>query len=85
MPTTPVALPSLCVLHAFHPSLGRRGLWPSLASPPRDSGGAVSPQSVCWEGGKHPRVLELTSPRIPGQSWGTRSLLTGPDKGHKTT
>lgn len=79
------SLSPLCGLHVCHPNWGRRRLWPSQASPPDDSGGSVSTQSLCWKGGKCPRVLELASCHALGQSWGTRSLLTGPGKGHRAT
>lgn len=79
------SLSPLCGLHVCHPDRGSRWLWPSQASPPGDSGGSVSTQNLCWKGGKCPRVLELASSPALGRSWGTRSLLTGPGKGHRAT
>lgn len=79
------SLSLLCGLHVCHPDRGRRWLGPSQVSPPGDSRGSVSTQSLCWKGGKCPRVLELASSPALCQSWGTRSLLTGPGKGHRTT
>lgn len=79
------SLSPLCGLHVCHPDRSRRRLWPSQASPPGDSGGSVSTQSLCWKGGKCPRVLALASCHALGQSWGIRLLLTGPGKGHRGT